>query len=180
VRLVAILFDFTFVRSISASAYSAQGGHCYDPASLSVLLVFAFVNGYEYLSYFVADLHDPYRGHQYRVLAGTSTEYLPQEADFTNFIRRCGPLFDLVFHIVVEIVRQSGFISGRALTTDGLLVTTWSRYQGGGKVGRRSIQCRRSQRVGCQPGGIGRSGFGHRVDIGPVVIRDGGQRDGDG
>jgi hypothetical protein len=77
---VAILFDFTFVHSIFASAYSAQGGHCYDPASLFVLLVFAFVNGYEYLSDFVADLHDPYRGHQYRVLAGISTECVPQEA----------------------------------------------------------------------------------------------------
>lgn len=130
VRLVAILFDFTFVRSIFASAYSAQGGHCYDPASLFVLLVFAFVNGYEYLSDFVADLHDPYRGHQYRVLAGISDECIPQEADFTNFMQRCGPLFDLVFHTVVEIVRQAGFISGRALTTDGMLIPTWSRYRG--------------------------------------------------
>jgi hypothetical protein len=130
VRLVATLFDFTFVRSILAAAYSAQGGHCYDPASLFVLLVFAFVEGYEYLSDFVADLHDPYRGHQYRVLAGISDECIPQEADFTNFIRRCGPLFNFVFHTVVEIVRQAGFISGRALTTDGMLVPTWSRYRG--------------------------------------------------
>lgn len=130
VRLVAMLFDFTFVRSIFASAYSAQGGHCYDPASLFALLVFAFVNSHEYLSDFVADLHDPYRGHQYRVLAGISDECIPQEADFTNFIRRCGPLFNVVFHAVVEIVRQAGFISGRALTTDGMLVPTWSRYRG--------------------------------------------------
>lgn len=130
VRLVAILFDFTFVRSIFASVYSARGGHCYDPASLFVLLVFAFVNGYEYLSDFVADLHDPYRGHQYRIFAGISDESIPQEADFTNFIRRCGSLFDVVFHTVVEIVRQAGFISGRALTTDGMLVPTWSRYRG--------------------------------------------------
>lgn len=129
-RLVAILFDFTFVRSIFASEYSAQGGHCHDPASLFALLVFAFVAGYEYLSDFVADLHDPQRGHQYRVLAGISDECIPQEADFTNFIQRCGHLFDIVFHGVVEIVRQAGFISGRALTTDGVLVPTWSRYRG--------------------------------------------------
>ena len=31
---------------------------------------------------------------------------------------------------MVEIVRQAGFISGRALTTDGMLVPTWSRYRG--------------------------------------------------
>ena len=130
VRLVAILLDFTFVRSIFASIYSTQGGHCYDPASLFVLLVFAFVDGYEYISDFVTDLHDPYRGHQYRVLAGVSDECIPQEADFTHFIGRCGSLFDVVFHTVVEIVRQVGFISGRALTTDGMLVSTWSRYRG--------------------------------------------------
>ena len=130
VRLVALLFDFTFVRSIFASTYSVQGGHCYDPASLFVLLVFALVNGYEYLSGFVADLHDRYRGHQYRVLAGISNGCIPKEADFTNFMRHCGPLFDLVFHTVVEIVQQAGFISGQALTTDGMLVPTFSRYRG--------------------------------------------------
>jgi hypothetical protein len=130
VRLVAILFDFTFVRSIFASAYSTQGGHCYDPASLFMLLVFAFIAGYENISDFVTDLHDSQRGHQYRVLAGINDENIPQEADFTNFIQRCGALFDLVFHVVVEIVHQAGFISGRALTTDGFLMPTWSRYRG--------------------------------------------------
>jgi len=59
VRLIAILFDFTFVCSIFAAAYSSQGGHCYDPASLFVLLVFAFVDGYEYLSDFVRGLQPP-------------------------------------------------------------------------------------------------------------------------
>lgn len=130
VRLVAILFDFTFVRNIFASEYSTQGGHCYDPASLFMLLVFAFVAGYEYISDFVTDLHDSYRGHQYRVLAGINGESIPQEADLTHFIQRCGALFDVVFHAVVEIVRQAGFISGRALTTDGFLMPTWSRYRG--------------------------------------------------
>ena len=130
VRLVAILFDFTFARSIFAPIYSAQGGHCYDPASLFVLLVFAFVDGYEHLSDFVDDLHDLHRGHQYRVLAGIGDECIPQGADFTNFIQRCGSLFHIVFHIVVDIVRQAGFISGRALTTDGTLIPTWSRYRG--------------------------------------------------
>jgi hypothetical protein len=130
VRLVVILFDFTFVRSLFASEYSARGGHCYDPASLFVLLVLACVAGYEYLSAFVTDLHDPDRGHQYRTFAGINAEHIPKEADFTNFIQRCGPLFDIVFHTVVEIVRQVGFISGRALTTDGTLVPTWSRYRG--------------------------------------------------
>jgi hypothetical protein len=130
VRLVAILFDFTFVRNVCAPVYSVQGGHCYDPASLLVLLIFAFIDGYEHLSDFVTDLHDPHRGHQYRVLAGISAEHIPQEADFTNFIQRCGHVFDQVFHAVVAIVHQAGFISGRALTTDGTLIPTWSRYRG--------------------------------------------------
>jgi hypothetical protein len=130
VRLVATLFDFTFVRSILASAYSTQGGHCYDPASLFVLLVFAFVDGYEHLCDFVDDLHHVCRGHQYRVLAGLSDEHIPQEADFSNFIRRCGSLFDVIFHAVVEIMQQASFISGCALTTDGMLIPTWSRYRG--------------------------------------------------
>ena len=130
VRLVATLFDFTFVRSIFASAYSARGGHCYDPASLFILLVFAFVASYEHLADFVRDLHDPSRGHQYRVFAGLHGQHIPTEADFTHFIQHCGPLFDLVFHAVIEIVREAGFISGRALTTDGMLVPTWSRYRG--------------------------------------------------
>lgn len=120
VRLVAMLFDFTFVRSLFASKYSTRGGHCYDPASLFVLLIFAFV----------ADLHDPCRGHQYHTFAGIDDEHIPQEADFTNFIQRCRPLFDLVFHTIVEIVGQAGFISSRALTTDGTLVPTRSRYRG--------------------------------------------------
>ncbi|MDI6770528.1 MAG: hypothetical protein QMD04_12760, partial [Anaerolineales bacterium] len=46
VRLVSVLFDFTFTRSIFAAAYSAEGGHCYDPVSLCVLLLFAFLDGY--------------------------------------------------------------------------------------------------------------------------------------
>jgi len=130
VRLVATLFDFTFTRSIFALEYSTRGGHCYDPASLFVLLVFAFVDGYETISAFVSALHDPHRGHQYRLLAGIDEHCIPQEADFSNFLDKCGPLFDQVFHAVVEILHQAGFISGRALTTDGTLVPTWSRYRG--------------------------------------------------
>ena len=99
-RLIAILFDFTFVRSIFAAVYSSQGGHCYDPASLFMLLVFAFVDGYEYLSDFVRDLHDPDKGRQYRKLAGIRDDCIPQEADFTNFQQRCGSLFNAVFHVV--------------------------------------------------------------------------------
>jgi hypothetical protein len=69
-----------FVRSIFAAAYSSQGGHCYDSASPFVLLVFAFVDGYEYLSDFVRDLHHPDKGRQYRELAGIQDDCIPQEA----------------------------------------------------------------------------------------------------
>lgn len=130
VRLIAILFDFTFVRSIFAAVYSSQGGHCYDPASLFVLLVFAFVDGYEYLSDFVRDLHHPDKGRQYRELAGIQDDCIPQEADFTNFQQRCGSLLGAVFHVVVEIIAQLGFARGHVLTTDGKLVPTYSRYLG--------------------------------------------------
>ncbi len=130
VRLVSILFDFSFSRSIFAGAYSARGGHCYDPVSLLVLLVFAYLDGYEYVSDFVTDLHDPDRGRQYRVLAGISQETIPQEADFSNFVDRCGHLFDQVLAVVVEILHVVGFISGRVQTTDGMLVPTFSRYRG--------------------------------------------------
>jgi hypothetical protein len=103
VRLIATPFDFTFVRSIFAAVYSSQGGHCYDPASLFVLLVFAFVDGHEYLSDFLRDLHHPDKGQQYHKLAGIQDDCIPKEADFTNFQQRCGFLFNAVFYVVKVI-----------------------------------------------------------------------------
>jgi len=130
VRLASILFDFAFTRSIFAAAYSNQGGHCYDPASLFILLLFAFLDGYEYISDFVIALHDPDRGRQYRALAGISDDAIPQEADLSNFLSRCGYLFDQVVAVVVEILHLAGFIGGQVQTTDGTLVPTFSRYRG--------------------------------------------------
>jgi hypothetical protein len=130
VRLVSVLFDFTFTRSIFAAAYSAEGGSCYDPVSLCVLLLFAFLDGYEYISNFVTILHDADQGRQYRTLAGIEDEAIPQEADFSNFLTRCGHLFDQVLAVVVEMLHLAGLISGRVQTTDGMLVPTFSRYRG--------------------------------------------------
>jgi len=39
-RFVTSLIDFSFVRSICASAYSSRGGHAYDPVSLFLLELF--------------------------------------------------------------------------------------------------------------------------------------------
>ena len=96
VRLVTTLFDFTFVHSLFALAYSARGGHYYDPASLFVLLVFAFVAAYEHLTDFVSDLHNPDREHQYRVFAGIYDEHIPQEADY---LAEKKPKAVLLFHL---------------------------------------------------------------------------------
>ncbi len=130
VRLASISFDFSFTRSIFAAPYSARGGHCYDPVSLFILLLFVCLDGYEYISNFVDVLHDPDRGRQYRVLAGIRDDAIPQEADFSNFLDHCGHLFYQVLAVVVEILHLAGFISGRVQTTDGMLVPTFSRYRG--------------------------------------------------
>ena len=59
VWLVAALPDFTFVRSVAAPAYGKEGGHCYDPVSLFLLHLFAFLDGYTNDVAFVRDLRHP-------------------------------------------------------------------------------------------------------------------------
>jgi hypothetical protein len=130
VWLVAALFDFTFVRSVAAPAYGKEGGYCYDPVSLFLLHLFAFLDGYMDDVAFVRDLRDPEKGKTYRTLAGLQ-ERIPSEDDLCNFRYRLQPEhFNIVFHVLDWFFEKIGLITGVILSTDGLLVRTFARYLG--------------------------------------------------
>lgn len=128
--LAVALFDFTFVRSVAAPAYGKEGGHCYDPVSLFLLHLFAFLDGYTDDVTFVRDLRHPEKGKTYRILAGLQ-ERIPSEADLCNFRYRLRPEhFNTIFHILNRFFEKIGLITGVILSTDGLLVRTFARYLG--------------------------------------------------
>ena len=130
VWLVAALFDFTFVRSVAAPAYGKEGGHCYDPVSLFLLHLFAFLDGYTDDVAFVRDLQHSEKGKTYRTLAGLK-ERIPSEDDLCNFRYRLQPEhFNTIFHILDRFFEKIGLITGVILSTDGLLVRTFARYLG--------------------------------------------------
>ncbi|MBE0479013.1 transposase [Candidatus Aerophobetes bacterium] len=80
---------------------------------------------------FVACLHDKDKGRCYRAYAGISYDRVPCEADFTNFKKRIGKeKFDEIFHVLVEIVKELGLITGKILSYDGTLFPTYARYRG--------------------------------------------------
>jgi len=130
VWLVAALFDFTFVRSIAVPAYGKEGGHCYDPVSLFLLHLCAFLDGYTDDVAFVRDLRHPEKGQTYRTLAGLQ-EHIPSEDDLCNFRYRLRPEhFNIIFHVLDRFFEKIGLITGVILSTDGLLVRTFARYLG--------------------------------------------------
>jgi len=53
-RFVTSLIDFSFVRSICASAYSSRGGHAYDPVSLFLLELFRYLEKFPDLKTFLS------------------------------------------------------------------------------------------------------------------------------
>ncbi len=53
-RFVTSLIDFSFVRSIVASAYSPVGGHAYDPVSLFLLELFRYLEKFPDLKTFLS------------------------------------------------------------------------------------------------------------------------------
>jgi len=56
---------------------------------------------------------------------------IPCEADFTNFKKRIGPeKFDEIFHVLVEIVKEVGLVTGKILSYDGTLFPTFANYKG--------------------------------------------------
>jgi len=130
-KLATSLIDFSFVRSLVASSYGREGGNCFDPASIFVLHLCRYLDGFKSEKDFVSCLHDKENGHRYRTYAGISDNHIPCEADFSNFKKRIGPKnFDDIFHVLVEIVKRVGLISGKILSYDGTLFPTFANYRG--------------------------------------------------
>ena len=89
-RFVTSLIDFSFVRSICASAYSSVGGHAYDPVSLFLLELFRYLEKFPDLKTFLSVVRDEEKGKHYRLYAGISSCHVPCEADFTHLKDRLG------------------------------------------------------------------------------------------
>jgi hypothetical protein len=128
-RFVSSLIDFSFIRSIVAHKYSLIG-FAYDPVSLFLLELFRYLEKFPNMKDFVQILHDPDKGRHYRLYAGI-TNHIPTEGTFTHFKNRLGEgLYNQIFHTLVEIVEQLGFLSFKILSTDGTLFHTNARYKG--------------------------------------------------
>jgi len=130
-KLATSLIDFSFVRSLVASAYSKEGGACFDPASFFILHLCRYLDGFKTEKDFISCLHDKDKGRCYRTYAGISYDRIPCESDFSNFKKRIGPeKFDDIFHVFVEIVKRVGLLSGKILSYDGTLFPTFANYKG--------------------------------------------------
>ena len=129
-RFVSSLIDFSFARSIVAHTYRLIG-FGYDPVSLLLLELFRHLEKYPNMKTFLDVLHDPVKGKHYRIYAGIGNRFIPCEATFTNFKNRLGePLYNQIFHTLVQIVERLGFLSYKILSTDGTLFPTNARYKG--------------------------------------------------
>ena len=130
-RLVTSLIDFSFVRSITASAYSSVGGHAYDPVSLFLLELFRYLEKFSDLKSFLSVVRDEEKGKHYRLYAGISPSHVPCEADFTHLKDRLGEiLYTQISQVLVEITRLLGLLSFSILSTDGTLFPSYSHYKG--------------------------------------------------
>ena len=104
------------MRSLVASSYSKEGGSCFDPASFFVLHLSRYLDEFKSEKSFISLLHDKDKGRCYRTYAGISDDRIPCEADFSNFKKRIGPQkFDEIFHVLVEIVKRVGLVTGKIL-----------------------------------------------------------------
>jgi hypothetical protein len=130
-RFVTSLIDFSFVRSICASAYSSRGGHAYDPVSLFLLELFRYLEKFPDLKTFLSVVRDEEKGKHYRLYAGISSTHVPCEANFTHLKDRLGEaLYIEISQVLVEIVRLLGLLSFNILSTDGTLFPSYSHYKG--------------------------------------------------
>jgi hypothetical protein len=130
-RFVTSLIDFSFVRSICATAYSSVGGHAYDPVSLFLLELFRYLEKFPDLKTFLSVLRDDEKGKHYRLYAGISPSHIPRDADFTHLKDRLGEtLYIEISQVLVEIVRLLGLLSFSILSTDGTLFPSYSHYKG--------------------------------------------------
>jgi hypothetical protein len=129
-RFVSSLVDFSFIRSIVASRYSILAP-AYDPVSLFLAELFRYLEKSPDMKTFVHILRDPVRGKHYRLYAGFNDRSIPCEGTFTVFKNRLGePLYNAIFHTLVEIAELLGLISFDILATDGTLFPTNARYKG--------------------------------------------------
>jgi len=129
-RLLVGQVDFSFVRSLLAHVYTPVGAPGYDPVSLFLLDLFRYLDNYDSMKLFLKDLADPFKGHAYRYYAGIHNT-IPVASTFSDFRTRIGEdLYNEIFHILVEIVRRLGLVTGRILSTDGTLFPTFARYRG--------------------------------------------------
>ena len=130
-RMITSLIDFSFIRSLVAHCYAVFGPPCYDPASLFLLDLFRYIDGYQDMSRFLPLVLDQDQGRGYRTYAGISTDNIPCEATFSNFRSRIGEnLYNEIFHVLVDIFHQLEMITFKILTHDGTLYPTWARYKG--------------------------------------------------
>jgi len=130
-QMVASTIDFSFVRSVSADAYSIFGGPCYDPVSLYLLDLFRHLDQIADVKHFCEILRDPARGESYRAFAGLRNDSIPCRATFSNFRARLGESrYQEIFHVLVTLVEKLGLLSYRILATDGTLYPSAARYRG--------------------------------------------------
>ena len=130
-KLISSMIDFSFVRSLTTHCYSPFPPFCYDPPSLFLLDVFHWLDGFSSMAEFCNRLHHKENGRCYRTYAGISDDNIPCPATFTNFRARLGePLYNRIFHILVEIVENLGLITARILSCDGSLFPATARYKG--------------------------------------------------
>jgi len=131
IRLIISLIDFSFIRSLVANCYSPYGPPCYDPASLFLLDLFRYIDGYPYMSSFLEVVRDNNRGRAYRAHAGLAMDNIPCEGTFSIFRQRLGQhLYNQIFHVLVDIFHHLEMITFNILAHDGTLYPTWARYKG--------------------------------------------------
>jgi len=130
-RMIVSLIDFSFIRSLVANCYSSFGPPPYDPASIFLLDLFRYIDGYQHMNQFIARLKDEDQGRAYRVYAGISMDNIPSEGTFSNFRCRIGEtLYNEIFHVLVDIFHQLEMITFRIISIDGTLYPSWARYRG--------------------------------------------------
>jgi hypothetical protein len=128
--LVGSLFDFSFIRSIVASDYSEEGGHCFDPATLFFLILACCLDGYGDYADFCRILLQDKKGESYRMIAGIEDSVLGDD-DLCNFKKRVGAdTINSVMDMFVDFFRDFGLITPELVTADGQLEPSNSRYKG--------------------------------------------------
>ena len=129
--MITSLVDFSFIRSLVASRYSAYGPPPYDPASLFLLDLFSYFGGDKNMTDFLSILQDKDQGRAYRTYAGICMGNIPCEGTLSIFRCRIGEtLYNEIFHVLVNIFHQLEMITFKVLSVDGTLYATWARYRG--------------------------------------------------